>query len=163
MFSRDICNPNVILTRSGRIAINEMKEASISMADPLTYLPPFNENNIKTCFLHLEAIFFVRNITSKMSKFSNLVQALYLSIVDDVDHDHEPYSRLKETILKHTDRSDKDLIRQLFNNFTRDNETPSKLLHFMKSRLCKHSGIKPPRPVIRLFIFDSYTDSRSGV
>lgn len=96
---------------------------------------------IKNCFLQIEAIFFARNVTSKKSKFAKLVQALSLSIVDEVEH--EPYSRLKETLLKHTDRSDKDLIKQLFNNVTRDNETLSQLLHFMKSRLGKHTMAEP--------------------
>lgn len=102
--------------------------------------PPFNEGNIKNWFLQIEAIFFIQKITSQ--KITYLVPASPLSIVDELADllesiaENEPYSYLKEAILKRTGRRDEDLLRE-FNNVTRDDRTPSQLLWYMKSRLGK--------------------------
>ncbi|CAE1251577.1 unnamed protein product [Acanthosepion pharaonis] len=112
---------------------------------PLTNLPPYNEQNTKNWFLQLEAIFSVRKITSQQAKFVNVVQVLPPSVVDEVadilEHvpEQEPYTRLKEAILKRTGRSDEELLRELFTHVTRGDRTPSQLLRFARSRLGKHS------------------------
>ncbi|CAE1297154.1 unnamed protein product [Acanthosepion pharaonis] len=112
---------------------------------PLTNLPPYNEQNTKNWFLQLEAIFSVRRITSQEAKFANVVQVLPPSVVDEVadilEHvpEQEPYTRLKDAILKRTGRSDEELLRELFTHVTRGDRTPSQLLRFMRSRLGKHS------------------------
>lgn len=68
--------------------------------------PPFNEGNIKNWFIQLEAIFQVRKITAQKQKFCYLVPALPPAIVDEVSDlleaipDEDPYSHLKEAILK---------------------------------------------------------------
>ncbi|CAE1296638.1 unnamed protein product [Acanthosepion pharaonis] len=117
----------------------------INVAMPLTNLPPYNEQNTKNWFLQLEAIFSVRKITSQQAKFVNVVQVLPPSVVDEVadilEHvpEQEPYTRLKEAILKRTGRSDEELLRELFTHVTRGDRTPSQLLRFMRSRLGKHS------------------------
>lgn len=55
----------------------------------------------------------------------------------------------KKAILKRTGRSDEDMIRELFNNVTRDDQTPSRLLYFMKNCLEKHSSVtNSPGPVV---------------
>ncbi|CAE1163767.1 unnamed protein product [Acanthosepion pharaonis] len=69
--------------------------------------------------LQLEAIFSVRKITSQQAKFVNVVQVLPPSVVDEVadilEHvpEQEPYTRLKDAILKRTGRSDEELLREL--------------------------------------------------
>ncbi|CAE1290041.1 unnamed protein product [Acanthosepion pharaonis] len=99
----------------------------------------------KNWFLQLEAIFSVRRITSQQTKFTNVVQVLTPSVVNELAdilenvHEQEPYTRLKDAILKRTGRSDDDLLRELFTHVTRGDRTPSQLLRFMRTRLGKHS------------------------
>ncbi|CAE1318276.1 unnamed protein product [Acanthosepion pharaonis] len=115
---------------------------------PLANLPTYNEQNTKNWFLQLEAIFSVRRIASQQSKFTNIVQVLPPKVVDEVADilenvpEQEPYTRLKDAILKRTGRSDEDLLWELFTHVTRGDRTPSQLLRFMRSRLRKHSMAK---------------------
>ncbi|CAE1297561.1 unnamed protein product [Acanthosepion pharaonis] len=129
-----------------KMATDEWEQNTlINVAMPLTNLPPYNEQNTKNWFLQLEAIFSVRRITSQQAKFANVVQVLPPSVVDEVadilEHvpEQEPYTRLKDAILKRTGRSDEELLRELFTHVTRGDRTPSQLLRFMRSRLGKHS------------------------
>lgn len=124
-------------------------EPSVNAAVPLAQLPPYNEGNAKNWFLQLEAIFAVRKITSQQTRFVNVIQALPPSVVDEVADilenvpEENPYSCLRDAILKRTGRSDEDLLRELFSNVTRGDRTPSQLLRFMKSRLGRHSMAEP--------------------
>ncbi|CAE1170625.1 unnamed protein product [Acanthosepion pharaonis] len=112
---------------------------------PLTNIPTYNEEKTKNWFLQLEAIFSVWRITSQQSKFANVVKVLPPSVVDEVadilEHipKQEPYTRLKDAILKRTGRLDEDLLWELFTHITRGERTPSQLLRCMRSRLEKHS------------------------
>lgn len=92
----------------------------INVAMLLTNLIMYNEQNIKNWFLQLEVIFSVQRIRSQQSKFINVVQVLSPSVVNKVADilenvpKQEPYTRLKDPILKCTGRSDKDLLRGTF-------------------------------------------------
>lgn len=115
----------------------------------MAQLPPFNEGNIKNWFIQIEAIFNVRRITGQRVKYGHIASVLPPPIVEVVSDlletvpEHDPYTVLKETILKRTGRSEEALIRELFSNITRDDRTPTQLLRFMRSRLGKNVMAEP--------------------
>ncbi|CAE1277608.1 unnamed protein product [Acanthosepion pharaonis] len=97
----------------------------------------------------MEAIFIVRKISDQKTKFGHVVTALPPTIVDEVSDfleavpEVEPYTQLKEDILRRMGRTEEALIRELFSDLTRDGRTPSQLLRFMKSRLGKNIMADP--------------------
>ena len=109
----------------------------------------FNERNIKMWFVQLEDVFVTRKITSQATKFATLVPALPPSIVEEVADildsvpEHEPYTHLKEAILKRTGCSDEKALRRLFRNVTIRDRTPSQLLRPMKTTLGQHKMAEP--------------------
>ena len=111
--------------------------------------PAFDKHNINMRFVQLEAIFVTRKITSQATKFATLVPALPPSIVEEVADilesvpEHEPYTHLKEVILKHTGRSDEETLRGLFRNVTMGDRTSSQLLRHMKTTLGQHKMAEP--------------------
>ena len=92
-------------------------ENDANMTASFGQYPPFNERNIKMWFVQLKAIFITRKISSQATKFATLVPALLPSIVEEVANipesvqEHEPYTQLKEAILKHTGRSGEETLR----------------------------------------------------
>ncbi|CAE1271169.1 unnamed protein product [Acanthosepion pharaonis] len=124
-------------------------EAEINTSAALLQLPPYNSINTRSWFIQLEAIFSARKVTRQDTKYASVVQALPVSIVEEVEDiilntpDQLPYTCLKEAILKHTARSDEDLIRDLFSNVSLGERTPSRLLRLMKSCLGNNTMAEP--------------------
>lgn len=96
-------------------------------------------------FCKLRQFFNLENYVTKISKFAHLVPTLPPSIVDKAADllksilENKPYSCLKEVILKCTGHLDEDLLHKLFDNVTRDDQTPSQLLWYIKSFLGKNT------------------------
>ena len=105
------------------------------------HVPSFNRNRPRVWFHQLKAIFFNRRITSQRIMFTHVVETLPSEIAEEVEDilEHPPTQKQfdvpKEAILSRLERLVNAKLRELLNNVSMGDRTPSQLLRFMKSLL----------------------------
>ncbi len=103
--------------------------------------PHFEPSNPNVWFRQLEVMFTTRHITSELTRYSYLVQALPFNIVAIVEDlldpipAEKPYTILKAEILKRTAKSPDSQLRELFHAVELGDDKPSALLRRMRSLL----------------------------
>jgi hypothetical protein len=111
----------------------DVKVNAISVA-----FPPFRDSNPRLWFKNLESVFALRNITTEITKFHHLLSTLPPHIQDEVedvidrDDDDQPYTSLKDAVLRRTGLSDKQRITQLLSGTELGDQKPSQLLRHMQ-------------------------------
>ena len=133
-------------------------------------IPSFNTNRPRVWFHQLEAIFSNRRITSQRFMFTHVVEALPSEIAKEIEDilEHPPTKKqfdvLKEAILSRLERSDNAKLRELLNNVSMGDRTPSQLLHFMKSLLGRrHMDESIMRPALVRKVTTSNDTHPNGV
>lgn len=101
-------------------------------------------HDVKNWFLQVESIFSMLRIISQGAKFANVMQRHPSDMMDKISDvladlpEQKSYKHLKEAILKHTGRSEEDMILEILQNVTRGDKMPTQLLQYMKNQLGKH-------------------------
>ena len=116
-------------------------EELASVSSVSLQLPPFWHSRPQAWFAHIEAAFELQKITSQKTKYNYVVVSLTPELADVVEDiirsppTHEPYTTLKDAILKRTSLSDHQRSQELFKNLERGDRTPSQLYRHMRNLL----------------------------
>ena len=97
-------------------------------------IPPFWANDPPVWFAQVEAQFKTKSISAEGTKFAHVISSLQPEIATEVRDliidppKHNPYTRLKEALIKRTSVSEQKRLNQLLGGEELGNRTPSQFL-----------------------------------
>ncbi|XP_038073042.1 uncharacterized protein LOC119741363 [Patiria miniata] len=101
-------------------------------------LPPYWPNDPVIWFAQVEAQFLTRGIKSELTKYSYVIASLQPSIAQEVRDllvnppADNPYSKLKEELIKRTSESERKRLQKLLTTEELGDKKPSQLLRTME-------------------------------
>ena len=122
-------------------------------------IPPFWPTDPLVWFAQVEAQFATRNITTERTRFDHVVAALSNEFATEVRDiilnppEADPYSKLKDLLIKRTAASERKRLQLLFTAEELGDRKPTQLLRRMQQLLGDSAGPLPDNSLLRELFF----------